>query len=88
MITSPGNPSNSLSISNGAALQFDQVSNVLSKVLVLRGDATGLNNNDSNTLGGPVTLQGTNTFNASGNFILTNSVASGTPQQFYLIQAQ
>jgi autotransporter-associated beta strand protein len=61
VITSLGNPTNSLSVSNGATLQFYQVSNVLSKALVLRGGATVLNNNGSNTFGGPVTLQGTNT---------------------------
>ena len=75
VITSLGNPTNSLSVSNGATLQFYQVSNVLNKVLVLRGGATIANNNGSNTFGGPVTLQGTNTFNVGGTSLtLSNSV--------------
>jgi autotransporter-associated beta strand protein len=77
VITSLGNPTNSLSVSNGATLQFYQVSNVLSKVLVLRGGAMVLNNSGGNTFGGPVTLQGTNTFNAGGTSLKFTNVLSG-----------
>src|SRR5262249_43671953 len=75
--TSLGNPSNTLSVSNGATLQFYQVSNVLNKVLVLKDGATVFNNNGTNTFGGPVTLQGSNSFNAGGVWLKLTNVLNG-----------
>jgi autotransporter-associated beta strand protein len=78
VITSLGNPARTLSISNGATLQFFQVSNVLSKILLLRDGAIVFNNNGTNTFGGPVTLQGSNTFNAGGTWLRFTNVLGGS----------
>ena len=76
--TSLGNPAASLTISNGATLQFFQVSNVLNKVLVMRNGATVLNNSGANTFGGPMTLQGSNIFNAGGASLRFTNTLAGT----------
>jgi autotransporter-associated beta strand protein len=74
--TSLGNPTNTLSISNSATLQFYQVSNVLNKVLVMKDGATVYNSSGLNTFGGPVTLLGSNTFNVAGTWLkFTNSLS-------------
>src|SRR5262249_6630984 len=52
--TSLGNPTNTLTISGGATLQFFQISNALNKVVVMQDGATIFNNNGVNTFGGPV----------------------------------
>ena len=77
LTSSLGNPTNTLSVSNGAALQFFQISNVLNKVVVLRDGATLLNFSGTNTFGGPISLQGTNTINASGTSLRLTNVISG-----------
>src|SRR4029077_8647442 len=75
--SSLGNPVNTLSVSNGATLQFFQVSNVFTKILALKDGATVLNNSGSNTFGGPVMLLGSNTLNAGGTWLKLTNVLSG-----------
>jgi autotransporter-associated beta strand protein len=77
LTSSLGNPTSTLSVSNGAALQFFQISNVLNKVVVLRDGATLINFSGTNTFGGPISLQGTNTINAVGTSLRLTNVISG-----------
>lgn len=75
--SSLGNPSRTLSVSNAATLQFYQVSNVVSKVLMLANGATVLNYSGTNTFGGPVTLQGSAAFNVGGTWLRLTNALSG-----------
>jgi autotransporter-associated beta strand protein len=77
MITSLGNSTNTLTVCSNAAFQFFQVSNVLSKVLLLQ-QAFFTNNSGSNTFGGPIILQGSNTFSVGGNWLNLTNVISGS----------
>ena len=78
MTTTLGNPGFKLTVLGGATLQFYQVSNVLNKPIVCREGATILNNNGTNTYGGPVELQGQTTFNAGGTWLRFTNLLSGT----------
>lgn len=75
--TSLGNPTNTISVTNGATLQFYQIQNVLNKKVLLYGGATLLNYSGLNTFGGPVNLAGSVTLNTgSGTSLeLTNTVS-------------
>jgi fibronectin-binding autotransporter adhesin len=64
-----GNPTNQLTVATGATLSFRSSSNIWSKGLVLNGDGlspTITNANGSNTIAGPVTLNGSCVFAVSG----------------------
>jgi autotransporter-associated beta strand protein len=76
LTTSLGNPASTLSVSNGATLQFFQVSNVLNKILVLKDGATMLSFSGTNTFSGPITLQGS-TINVAGTSLRLSNVLSG-----------
>lgn len=74
--TGLGNPANTLSISNGATLQFYQDVNIINKNVLLADGATLYNNSGMNTFGGPFNLAGNATFNInSGTSLeLTNTL--------------
>jgi autotransporter-associated beta strand protein len=76
--SSLGNPTNILAVTNGATLQFFQVSNVLSKVVVLKNGATMLNYSGTNTFGGALVLEGSSTFNIVGAWLKLTNVLSGS----------
>jgi fibronectin-binding autotransporter adhesin len=66
-----GDPSHNLIVSNGASIAFFDMSNAVSKVLILNNGASVLGQHGGNNeFDGPVTLNGTNTFNVSGGAIL------------------
>src|SRR5581483_6083210 len=73
--TSLGNPAYTLSVSNGATLQFYQNAVVLTKPVLLAAGATLQPASGSVVYGGPVTLAGNATFNVSGTSLtVTNSI--------------
>jgi fibronectin-binding autotransporter adhesin len=75
LMSSLGNPTNSLTIYGSATFAVFQVSNTLNKVLILKDGATMNNANGTNTFGGPVTLQGNAYFDVGGTWLaLTNTV--------------
>ncbi len=66
-----GDPSHNLIVSNGASIGFYDMSNAVSKVLILNNGASVLGQHGGNNeFDGPVTLIGTNTFNVSAGVIL------------------
>src|SRR6185312_6639808 len=75
--SSLGNPANTLSVSNGATLQFYQNSAVLNKNVLLAGGATLFNNSGANIFAGPITLQGNATLDIGGTSLTLNSGISG-----------
>ena len=76
VITSLGNPVRTLTLRSNTTLQFYQVSNILSKVVVMEHGAGMFNNSGVNTFGGPISLQGSNTFNVGGvSLHLTNRIS-------------
>jgi len=77
--TGLGNPTNTLSVTNAATLQFYQSSVVLNKKLVLYSGATVFNNSGANIFGGPITLAGNPTFNLnSGSSLESTNAISGS----------
>ncbi|HEV2328059.1 MAG TPA: autotransporter-associated beta strand repeat-containing protein, partial [Verrucomicrobiae bacterium] len=72
-----GNPGQNLSISNGATFTMFDLSNAVSKVLVLNDGSTVYNQHGTNTFSGPVTLIGTNTFNIGDAALILNNTLSG-----------
>ncbi len=72
-----GDPNQNLSISNGATFGIFDLSNAVSKVLILNNGATVANQHGTNTFSGPVTLIGTNTFNISDAALILNDTLSG-----------
>jgi len=67
-----GDPARTLSVSNGAAIAFFDMSNAVSKVLFLNDGASVLAQHGLiNEFDGPVTLNGTNTFNVSNGAQMT-----------------
>jgi fibronectin-binding autotransporter adhesin len=72
-----GNPSQNLSVSNGATFALFDLSNAVSKVLVLNDGSTVYNQHGTNTFSGPVTLIGTNTFNIGDAALIFNNALSG-----------
>ncbi len=61
-----GDSGHSLIVSNGASIGFYDMSNAVSKVLILNNGASVLGQHGTNNeFDGPVTLNGTNTFNVS-----------------------
>ncbi|HEY1788044.1 MAG TPA: autotransporter-associated beta strand repeat-containing protein [Verrucomicrobiae bacterium] len=73
-----GDPSQNLSISNGATFAIYDLSNAVTKVLILNDGSTVANQHGTNTFSGPVTLIGTNIFNISDSALILNSTLSGT----------
>ncbi len=76
-----GDPAHNLSVSNGASIGFFDMSNGVSKVLILNGGASVLGQHGTNNeFDGPVTLNGgTSTFNiSSGVTMLFDNQFSGT----------
>jgi autotransporter-associated beta strand protein len=76
-----GDPARTLSVSNGASLAFFDMSNAVSKVLILNNGSSvlGQHGTNFNEFDGPVTLNGSNTFNiSSGTFLLFANSLGGT----------
>ncbi len=71
-----GDPTRTLSVSNGASIAFFDMSNAVSKVLFLNNGSSVLGQQGTNEFDGPVTLNGTNTFNIStgAGLILANAI--------------
>lgn len=72
-----GDPARMLSVSNGASIAFYDMSNAVSKVLYLNDGSTVLGQHGASVeFDGPVTLNGTNTFNISGSveFLCANAI--------------
>jgi autotransporter-associated beta strand protein len=66
-----GNPANNLVVSNGTSIAFFQMSNAVTKNLILSNNASVLVQAGTvNEFDGPVMLGGTNTFNATGGGIM------------------
>ncbi|HSU56210.1 MAG TPA: hypothetical protein VLT36_19280, partial [Candidatus Dormibacteraeota bacterium] len=73
--SSLGNPANTLTLHPGTSLSLFQVSNTLSKVVVMQDGSSMNNSSGNNTFGGPLTLQGSNAFTVpSGQLELTNTI--------------
>jgi fibronectin-binding autotransporter adhesin len=75
-----GDPTRTLSVSNGASIAFFDMSNAVSKVLIMNNGASVLaqHGTNSNEFDGPVTLNGTGTFNiSSGTIMLFANEISG-----------
>jgi autotransporter-associated beta strand protein len=73
-----GDPNQNLSISNGATFAIFDLSNAVSKVLVLNDGSTVASQHGTNTFSGPVTLIGNDTFNISQAALILNNTLSGT----------
>jgi len=66
-----GDPARTLSVSNGASIAFFDMSNAVSKVLLLNGGASVLTQHGTtNEFDGPVTLNGANTINVSSGTVM------------------
>lgn len=75
-----GDPARTLSVSNGASIGFFDMSNAVSKVLILNDGSTVLGQHGTNDeFDGPVTLNGTNTFNISSGVVFLFANAFGGP---------
>lgn len=73
-----GDPARNLSVSNNASIGFFDMSNVVSKVLIMNGGATLLGQHGSNEFDGPVTLNGgTSAFNISSGVTMLFANAFG-----------
>ncbi len=69
-----GNPTYTLHLHTGTTLNLFDVSNTLDKVLMMDDSATVYNQHGSNVFVGPVTLNGTETFNAAYPLFLTGTI--------------
>ena len=69
-----GDPSYTLHLSPGTTLNLFDVSNALDKVLVMDDGATVYNQHGTNVFIGPITLNGTETFEAANPLTLTGSI--------------
>ncbi len=76
VMPSLGEVTSNLVVFSNATLAFFNVSNVMTKNLILQ-DASMLNESGSNTWGGPMTLLGSNSFNIGGNWVLTTAPIGG-----------
>lgn len=77
--TGLGNPANTLSVSNGATLQFYQTANVINKNVLLAGTILMPSGANSVTFGGPINLVGGTTINLTSSTALTlTNVISGS----------
>ena len=61
-----GNPTNNLAVSNGASIAFFDMSNAVTKNLILSNNASVLAQQGPAEFDGPVTVGGTGIFNATG----------------------
>jgi fibronectin-binding autotransporter adhesin len=77
VIPSLGEVTSNLVVFSNATLSFFNVSNVMSKNLILDDGAIVSNESGSNTWAGPVTLLGSNTFNIGGNWVLATAPIGG-----------
>ncbi|MGA4579766.1 autotransporter-associated beta strand repeat-containing protein [Limisphaera sp. VF-2] len=75
--TTLGDETRPLTVFSNAVLQFYQVSNVLTKPVVLRDGARINNASGTNAYGGPVQLLGSNTVVAGGTWLAFTNVLSG-----------
>jgi autotransporter-associated beta strand protein len=74
-----GDTAHVLSVSNGASIGFFDMSNAVSKVLIMNNGSTFLGQHGSNEFDGPVTLNGSAAFNiSSGVFQLFGNEFSGS----------
>ena len=69
-LPSLGNPSSQLTVAGGATLQFFDMQNSFTKVLMLQDGATVTNSDSNTTLNGPAVLQGNEFFRIAGGTIL------------------
>jgi autotransporter-associated beta strand protein len=76
--TTLGNPANTLTVFPGALLHLTSFTVVPSKVVVLKNGATVDSTSANNTFGGPITLQGSNTFNVTAASLTLTNVLGGT----------
>ena len=76
--TSLGNPSNVVTVASGASFQLWAATNQLNKVIVLSDGASVLNGSGADTILGPITLNGFDTFNIGGTSLnLAGPVGGG-----------
>jgi len=81
--TTLGDPSYTLTVCTNATLNFYNLSNVLSKNLVLNDGSTVASTSGSNVFGGAIALTGTDTFNvSSGALALGSDGFSGSAGTF------
>ncbi len=79
-IPSLGDQNHSLSVSNGAAIAFYDMSNAVTKVLILNNGSSVLaQHGTNNEFDGPVTLNGTNTVTVSGGATMLFAYSFGGP---------
>ena len=80
--TTLGEPNHTLTVFTNATLNFINVSNVLTKNLVLNDGATLSSTGGTNAFGGPITLSGSNSFSVSAGFLALNGTFSGSGGNF------
>jgi autotransporter-associated beta strand protein len=77
--TQVGNSTNTITVFNGATLEVWALNSAaLNKLIVLNNGATFFNESGSSLVSGPITLQGTNTFNIGGTSLTVFSPIGGT----------
>jgi len=69
-----GDPTYTLHLHPGTTLNFYDLSNALDKILVMDDSATVYNQHGTNVFTGPITLNGTETFEAANPLTLTGSI--------------
>jgi autotransporter-associated beta strand protein len=80
--TTLGDPNHTLTVFTNATLNFFNLSNVLVKNLVLNDGAIVASTSGTNAFGGPVALNGNNTFNVTAAFLALNNTFSGSGGTF------
>jgi fibronectin-binding autotransporter adhesin len=76
-MTGLGNPANTLTVEAGATFSVYDLTNVLNKKIVLADTATFENTHGANTIMGPITLNGADTFNVGGVSLTLNGTLGG-----------
>jgi autotransporter-associated beta strand protein len=76
--TGAGDPTKTITVASGATLFFFNRSTLWDKVHVFNGGSTLNNNSGASVVSGPITLNGTVTFNVAGTSLTINSNIIGT----------
>ena len=76
--TAAGDPTKTITVASGATLFFFNRSTLWDKVHVFNGGSTLNNNSGASVVSGPITLNGTVTFNVAGTSLTINSNIIGT----------